>query len=295
MTERPNIQWNPRIAGTVVLYRPDSDVIDNIKSFLNEIDILYVVDNSETINKKIIEQIQGLDKTVYISNGENLGIARALNMAANKAIEGGYDLLLTMDQDSNASLGMIDNMLECARDRDISKIGIIGPFHLLDMDEKKPVDVDCEIVAHTMTSGNLLNLRVYQTVGPFLDELFIDFVDIEFCLRLRQKGFLVVQANRAILKHNLGNISRVKILHKQLRTSNHSPVRRYYITRNRFFVWRKYRDLDVAKQTIIHDKISFRGEIRNILLMEKNKIAKLVMIAKGYLDYKRNIFGKYKD
>jgi rhamnosyltransferase len=145
-----------------------------------------------------------------------------------------------------------------------------------------------------MTSGNLLNLSAYQVVGPFLDELFIDFVDVEFCLRLRQKGFLVVQANRAILKHNLGNITNVKILFKQLRTSNHSPLRRYYITRNRFFVWNKYHEFDVAKEAIAKDKVSFRGEIRNILLMEKYKIAKLAMIVKGYFDYKRNVFGKFK-
>ena len=285
---------NHKIAGTVVLYRPDADVVGNIKSYLDDVCILYVVDNSETVNKDIVQQILNLDKITYINNGENLGIARALNIAAEKAIDGGYDFLLTMDQDSYASPGMIDRMLECLAGKDVSKIGIIGPFHLLDLDDSVAGDEDCEMVAHTMTSGNLMNLSVYQYVGPFLNEFFIDFVDIEYCLRLMKNGFLVVQANRAILKHSLGNITRLKILHKQLRTSNHPPLRRYYSTRNRFFVWEQYKDVEVTKHVIKRDKISFRGEIRNILLLEKDKLLKIVMIIRGYIDFKKNLFGKYQ-
>ena len=283
-----------RIAGTVVLYRPDDDVLINIKSYLSNLSVLYVVDNSEVANEEIVGQILKLEKTVYICNGENLGIAKALNIAAEKAIVDGYDLLLTMDQYSNAFPEMIDRMLECVQNVDMSKIGIIAPFHLLDLDNARPGDDDCEIVPVTMTSGNLLNLSVYQSVGPFLNEFFIDFVDIEYCLRLKQKGFVVVQANRAILKHSLGNITRVKVLNKQLRTSNHSPLRRYYGTRNRFFVWEKYKDVDVAQYSIALDKKSFRGEVRNILLIEKDKISKILMVYKGYKDFKKHIFGKYR-
>lgn len=295
MACRSDMLWSPRIAGTVVLYHPDSDVISNIRSYLDDIAVLYVVDNSESPNKEIVDQILNLDKIAYLHNGENLGIARALNIAARKAIEDGYDFLLTMDQDSFASPCMINHMLECVKIRDVSKIGIIGPFHITDFDDKVAGPEDCEIVVTTMTSGNLLNLLVYQCVGPFLDDLFIDQVDIEYCLRLKQKGYQVVQANRATLRHGLGNITTAKILFKQLRTSNHSPLRRYYITRNRFFVWQEYHDLEAAKESIALDKVSFRGEIRNILFMEKNKMSKIYMIVKGYVDFKRNLFGKYQE
>ena len=284
----------PQIAGTVVLYKPDLEVIGNIKSYLDDVGVLYVVDNSETRHNDVIEQILQLDKVVYLSNGENLGIARALNISASKAMEDGYDFLLTMDQDSCAFPRMVTLMLDSVRDKDLSRIGIIGPFHVTIHDHNKAGVDDYEVIDFTMTSGNLLNLSVYQMVGPFLDDLFIDFVDIEYCLRLKQSGCLIVQANRAWLKHGLGDITRIKILHKQLRTSNHPPLRRYYITRNRFFVWQKYREFEGAKQTIANDKVCFRGEIRNIILFEKFKVAKLVMICRGYLDFKRNRFGKYR-
>jgi rhamnosyltransferase len=289
------IQLKPKIAGVVVLYRPDVNAINNIRSYLDDICVLYVVDNSETVHKEIVDKFLRLEKIAYLHYGENLGIARALNIAASKAIEDGYDFLLTMDQDSCASSRMVSLMLDSVNDKDISRIGIIGPFHVTEFDKKVAGFENFEVIDFTMTSGNLLNLGVYQVVGPFLDELFIDFVDIEYCLRLMQKGYLVVQANRATLKHNLGNITQVKFFNKQLRTSNHPPLRRYYMTRNRFFIWKKYRDFEGATQAIVNDKACFWGQLRNIMLMEKDKIAKLVMIVKGYLDYKRNVFGKYRD
>ncbi len=35
------------IAGVVVLYNPDESVVNNIQSYIQDIEILFVVDNSE--------------------------------------------------------------------------------------------------------------------------------------------------------------------------------------------------------------------------------------------------------
>jgi rhamnosyltransferase len=295
MSEPLPIEWSPKIAGAAILYHPDYDVVSNIHSYIDEIAVLFVIDNSEIANREIVEQIQRFDKVEYLFNGENLGIAKALNIAAEKALENGYDYLLTMDQDSCASPGMVTCMLDCLKECDASTIGIIGPFHVNDFDDQTAGAEKCEDVVSTMTSGNLLNLKLYSSVGPFLDDLFIDQVDNEYCMRLIRHGYRIVQANKALLRHSLGNISRIAFMGRQLRTSNHSALRRYYMTRNRFFVWQKYGDLDAAQNTIAKDKVCFRGEIRNILLMERDKLAKITMILKGYIDYKRNIFGKYRD
>jgi len=44
-----------KIAGVIVLYNPNEEVIDNIKSYLEDIEILYAVDNSETKKDEIIK------------------------------------------------------------------------------------------------------------------------------------------------------------------------------------------------------------------------------------------------
>lgn len=86
------------IAGVVVLYNPDPIVIQNIQSYLPFLYVLYVIDNSESPNMNIVEQLRELgEKIKYIALGENRGVAYALNLGATLAIESGADWLLTMD------------------------------------------------------------------------------------------------------------------------------------------------------------------------------------------------------
>ena len=44
-----------KVAGIVTLYYPDGDVLENIESYLSEIDQLYVIDNTpEKENKEVL-------------------------------------------------------------------------------------------------------------------------------------------------------------------------------------------------------------------------------------------------
>ena len=99
-----------KIAGVVVLYNPDDNVRTNIDSYINELDILYVVDNSpipNDNNKKI-----NCEKIKYISNNGNKGIANALNVGANNALKENCEWLLTMDQDSTFKDNSLSKMKE---------------------------------------------------------------------------------------------------------------------------------------------------------------------------------------
>jgi len=72
---------NVLIAGVVVLYNPDPIVIQNIQSYLPFLYVLYVIDNSESPNMNIVEQLRELgEKIKYIALGENRGVAYALNL-----------------------------------------------------------------------------------------------------------------------------------------------------------------------------------------------------------------------
>lgn len=285
------MQEKYKVAGTIVLYNPDRDVIGNIMSYLEDVNILYVVDNSEKTDKYITDQLLKLRKVRYLPQGENVGIAMALNIAAREAVSAGYDFLLTMDQDSRAEDNMVGTMLSCLNGKDVAGIGIISPFHSVCHGRMPEGDYPCQEVPFAMTSGNLLNLAAYGKVGPFLDKLFIDCVDYDYCLRLVGSGFRIVRANRAILHHKLGNISSYKVLYKTLTTSNHSPLRRYYNTRNRFYIWKTYGA--VAEEFVKEDKLKFVWEVRNVLLGEKKRPAKIKMMLRGYLDYRKGRFGKY--
>jgi rhamnosyltransferase len=277
------------IAGLVVLYNPDQNVIENIQSYINQLSMLYVVDNSEVCNNRIIETIKAFNDSRYIFNGENLGIAKALNIGAEKATEEGFKLLFTFDQDSKATPGMIETMIRFLGENDYPSIGILSPFQD-NKGYKKPPSKKITIVSNIATSGNLLNLDAYKQVGPFIDELFIDYVDVEYCLRLNDNGYKVIRLNDAILKHNLGSIDKRRFLFRKVAVTNHSPLRLYYRTRNRFFVLRKYK----YKFPLFSIFNFFRlfMETLKIVCFEHERIKKIRMMIKGYSHYKKNNFGK---
>ncbi len=149
-----------------------------------------------------------------------------------------------------------------------------------------------EYVDADITSGNLLKAEVFDKVGFFDDSLFIDLVDTDFCMRLNEKNIKMIKIRDAILYHSLGESKSVKSGFLKFNTSNHSALRRYYMTRNRFYTWEKYKDLDSF--TLNRDKNLFKKEFVKIILGEKDKVNKIRMVFKGYKDYKKGIRGKLK-
>lgn len=283
---------NPKIAGVVVLYNPDSSTIENIHSYLNDLTTLYVIDNSEQMHS-ISEILMKEPKIVYISNKSNLGIAKALNQAASLALELEHDWLLTMDQDSKASLSMISKMVMCQQNHSFEKIGLLAPYHANRFFPTSETTSECSEVLVTMTSGNLLNLRAFKIVGPFLESLFIDHVDTEYCLRLLDHGYKIIQINQAILDHKVGELKLHRIGLKTFFSTNHSPVRKYYVYRNGSLILNLYQTKFPEYCKKLRSRYWIDAFI--VLFYEKEKWAKFKMMVQGYLDYKRGIFGKYHD
>lgn len=90
-----------KLASMITLYHPDDSVIRNVLSYVDDVDILYVFDNSETPSEEVVSKLRDVGKKInYVSFGENRGLSYALNFTMEKARKVGYDFLLTLDQDS---------------------------------------------------------------------------------------------------------------------------------------------------------------------------------------------------
>lgn len=276
-----------KIIGVVVLYNPNQSIIENIKSYVNNLNKLFIVDNSETKNNDLVEKIKSLSsKCNYIDNHGNQGIAQALNIGVNNAIEDGANWLLTMDQDTGFNHGDTQTVYEQLTIVDINQIAIVAPSHFSNNEDKPFYN---EIV---MTSGNFLNLHLVQKVGKFNENLFIDSVDTEYCLRIYNKGYKIKRIPSVVLNHNLGDIKRYKVLGINFTPTNHNYLRRYYIIRNRFYIWDKYNK--VHPNFVRWEKKTTLKEFIKIILFEKSKLLKIKFSIFGYLDFKRKKFGKYQ-
>lgn len=278
-----------KISGVVVLYHPDSSVVENIQSYIDCIDRLYVIDNSDFIDAEAAAEIEKIDKCVYVNNGENLGLARALNAGVVMALDNGADWLLTMDQDSRFQEGALMCIFQWLNDNDARDVGIVTPVHKTFGYSVKVCDglVDASTV---MTSGNLLNLQAYAEVGPFREEFFIDYVDHEYCFRLMKFNYKILIHCDSILEHNLGESNHVNFFGFDVTYTNHNRNRRYYITRNRLSMIKEY----WLTQPVycIKDVKNFFTSWLKIVLFDQNAVAKQKSILLGVLHFIQGRTGK---
>jgi len=274
------------VAGVIILYNPSMRFIDNIKSYVNQVEILYAIDNSEKTESEFLDKLKHFKNVVYKSNGKNLGIARALNVGAQLAIEQRYDFLLMMDQDSILSDNAQIEFTRYISDQSSEDIGILYSHHIYRNYSRQKVTTSSKEILVADTSGSLLNLAAYSKVGPFMEKLFIDYIDFEYCLRLQLNGFKIIQLNNITLYQELGAMVTKRLLFMNVGVTNHSPQRIYYRVRNRLFVSSKY--FHHFPIWSIKQMAYLWIEFGKVVLFEDNKILKCKMIMKGIMHYLLN-------
>ena len=279
-----------RIAGAVILYHPDADVLQNIHSYLPFLSRLYVIDNSENGLSNVASQLANTNNVQIICNGKNEGIAKRLNEAADMAIAEQFEWLLTMDQDSKFEEADIEKyLLQLNNFSNKKSVAVFG----VEYENCLPVkDIVAQEVDVLITSGSIINLPVYAEIGGFDEPLFIDEVDTEYCFRAALKGYKIIKFSNVCLQHQLGVVHyhiSLKTFKKSPRVL-HSPRRLYYMVRNRLYVSKKY-----ARQFPETEKILRRAllvRIKNNLLYGDKKAISFYNVCRALADYKRGRFGQ---
>ena len=274
--------YKMKISGTVIWYNPKKEQLLNIKTYIDYIDKLYIVDNSENNNCELLRDFYSY-KIEYIPNFSNLGIAAALNIACEKAYKENCKWILTMDQDSIFSSEDIKNYIELLKKNDKDNIGIMAPRY-----ELKNILIP-KNKNSVITSGSFLNLIAYKKLGGFLEELFIDEVDHEMCYRMIRNNYKLLQFDDIVLHHELGNTAIKKMLFKNFSVTNHAGIRRYYITRNKLYINKIYPEYTRGY------KIDIIKQIVKIIFWEDDKKEKIKYIMRGIKDYKSKKMGKYEE
>ena len=236
-----------KIGAVVVVYHPDDSVVDNIKTYADDLEIVYVHDNSEIKNEVFEKELKKFSNVIYNFPGENQGLCVPFNKFYNMAVKQGIDWMITFDQDSAASAGMVEKMrkfVESAECKDT--IGIISPtVNELDYSDIKQ-DSLYTYYDVVIQSGAMHRISMMGQVGSYNEDLFIDMVDWDYCVRCRAKGYHIIRLNNAVLLHNQSdnNIGKNFINGKMLYSNKFSPDRYYYICRNALYSYSKYYETD---------------------------------------------------
>lgn len=279
------------ICSVMVLYEPDIGVRRNILNLLLQVNHLILVDNTCGMGGgKWLLDISANESVTLISNNENFGVAKALNIGLKEANMQGYDFAVLMDQDTFLLPKAVESLASIYQKAVKGmKVCMVGSAHYgdgLDVASKE----DYKVVKTVITSGTLVCLDVYQKVGMFDEKYFIDQVDHEYCLRALNMGYVNVISAKKLMLHIIGEPSVFSMAGFKVRLSNHSALRRYYFTRNKVFLLKEH----FLKQPVF-TLLGIINIIKNIILVvlfESDKLAKLGLIFSGFKDGVLNVSGK---
>ncbi|MFA6178529.1 MAG: glycosyltransferase family 2 protein [Candidatus Methylopumilus sp.] len=290
------------ICAVIVTYHPDTQFQQRLAAITRQVGKVIIVDNGSSQRAiTMLQEICQNSAVELILNEANFGIAKALNIGISHAKQQGYLWAILFDQDSTAHNDLAISLCHIySVHPSPDQIALIGANYkniLKNMQNKSTCQSESadewSEVKRVITSGSLLSLPIYDKIGRFRDDFFIDLVDIEYCMRARRMGYQVIKSSKFLMSHSIGFPSQHRLLGRIIWTTNHAPIRRYYYARNYVAIQREYGNYIFAWWAIKSLKKSIRLSTI-ILLFEQNKLAKISAIAKGWWHGMSNQMGKYE-
>ncbi len=246
------------IFAVVVAYRPERARLEQLCRALAPAATVIVVDNTPGGKALLAPEL-----AAWIANGENLGIATAQNIGIRQALGQGAHAVAFFDQDSEPPPAMLPALAAALADTGagvavpvcqdartgaeypsfrLNRLGWPVPVHAGAY--SGPVAIDLAI-----SSGSIATSAVFEKAGLMDDGLFIDFVDFEWCARVRAAGFGIVAVPLAVMRHAIGQSC---VETAGLNVFVHGPARCYYRLRNAFhlFRYRHVRTLYALRQVL---------------------------------------------
>jgi rhamnosyltransferase len=231
-----------KVCAIIVTYNTTlSSLLRVLRSICFQVDRVILVNNDAN---EFLPFLKEFGNIFEYALGENFGIGYAQNFGIKLAINDKFGYVLLSDQDSIYPDNYVKRMLlGCSVN---PEIGAIAPaFVDLNVDNGEPsfvfsmgplfvtrkVTEGTYDIFHAIASGLLIKTVALIEVGLMNEELFIDWVDLEWCWRLRSAGFRLIGDSSVSIDHILGDRS-LNIGFRNVPIRSH--IRHYYITRNAF-------------------------------------------------------------
>lgn len=273
----------------IVTYNPELNLLEeNLKVLIEQVDQIWIVDNGSQNQCELKERLAYFNQIDYVLLKENKGIAYALNRIMGIAEREKYLWVITLDQDSMVPCDIISSNKELMESStDIAIIAAViddrNQVHKTPAYEKRKKYSE---INECITSASITSVPIWKEINRFDEKMFIDLVDVEYCLRAKKHGKRIVRNNEVWLSHTVGNIKEYRFLWKWTPVRNHSAFRKYYQIRNLFYMYKKiygtfriamWRDVFVAYFKVLfyeNDKknkiIKMNHGVRDGLIMAKN-------------------------
>ena len=226
-------------AGMVVLYEPQESDFKYISDYCNWFDRFYILDNSKNNNyaglcaaiaNAEIDDVYNTKKydgkVQYYYFGKNLGVATAVNFGMRRANRDGFQWAYLNDGDSTVGTDVMEVFFDYINNHDVSDVSMLAGVHIHERSKEKSYKGTKEIT-WTMGSGCLYNTEMFCKSGGFKKSLFVDCVDLDYCYRMHEFGYRVVECGEAVLIHHPAETKELKVFGRTVLKYGYASAWRY--------------------------------------------------------------------
>jgi len=293
---------NFSIASVTVVYNGASLLPRQLKALKRQtrkLDEIIMVDNASSDDSVCLLEADFPEVTI-LNQPKNIGVGGGFSVGLDyAATQRRHDWIWLLDQDSLPDDDSLEQLLKaidslgdqadsiailaptCTNEK--TKLDYTGLVWLYGL-RKPPVSArhqPISFVDSVISSGTLLRREAVENVGLPRSDFFMDFVDHEYCLRLRRHGYKIAVVRASRFEHAIGDPRTVRVLGFEKTWSHHVPWREYYMTRNAVFTVWEYDPDWRTKFAVAHRLLCHAAAI---LLFGEDKLACLAMMYRGFTD-----------
>ncbi len=309
-----NIEKKEKIAAVVVTYNRKELLKECLEGLLNQeypLEAIILIDNASTDGTPEFLQKNGyLDnpKIDYIRLSENTGGAGGFYEGVKRGCEKSYDWLWLMDDDAEPKADALEKLSRYLNYKNISALAgsvilknneisythrgyfncknilnfIIKSTKLVSDKLYKNDYIEIDIASFV---GILVSTIAIKKIGYPKKEFFIHYDDVEYCIRLRKIGKILLIPNSLIIhkeEFEKDKIEKIFLGRKSLRIPYNKFWITYYRRRNLIWLGKKY-----SENRLIFYLGAFKEFIKStiaVLIYDDHKIKRINFIINAYID-----------
>ena len=267
------------------------EYIKYISTYAPFVDKLYVLNTTTQDLTDFFNEIKRYPNVV-VAETTYTGEVSMYKLLLDKQKEDGYEYGMVLELGYYYEDECFNRIKQFMLEKNLNDVAIITPAPLYGCQthERKPEtyrDIKgCKLV------GVIINLDIYSEYGFDLEYYQTTF-DYDYCIRVRNDNKRIVFLQNEVLRNVNYRLVEKRVFFQLLSTYDKDPMELYYETRNKLYLWEKYKYID--PEYVALDKKLTKAEMHEMRFRDPEYKDKKIMIAYAKQDFKKGIRGKYKE
>lgn len=268
----------------------------DIATYVTHVDKLIIFNMFKNKNKEdmgiskffeYISRYNNIEVAICDDLGEVYNYKRAMLQASKD--EADYTVILEQDYfyDEDAFLTIKRKLLEWT---DSLLPCVLSPYPRYTCEMFSPVEQEIREVKGVHLVGTFINVADYNESNGFDEIYYQTGFDYDYCLTSRINHKHIYVMNNCVLRNRNFKILTRKILTMELSSYEKDAYYLYYETRNRYYLWEKFKNLDPEYVKI--DQKLMKAEKKEMTLCDKMSLYKKDIMEKARKDAIRGLMGK---